>query len=229
MPAIILWAESLNLEKEELARQAQGMLMSRVDAATRKRWLAKIKSGKSENIATELLSEWAKWDPEQALEAAIATKNAGTIERVGKDGAYGPGYGHPFNAFHYGLGVIEDFDVASLPERLRRNVISEWGIMIMEQWGDVDVGEAARYGLDFMLRNEYAPRANLIKLFSGDDRYSSDSDMIDRTFCALRVWAVVKPDEMKAWIATLKDAGMRKALTWLLEHPWGAEGENSIR
>jgi hypothetical protein len=45
--------------------------------------------------------------------------------------------------------------------------------------------------------------------------------MIDRTFCALRVWAVVKPDEMKKWIATLDDAEMRKALTWLLEHPWG--------
>ena len=27
--------------------------------------------------------------------------------------------------------------------------------------------------------------------------------------------------EMKAWIATIKEPDMRKALTWLLEHPWG--------
>ena len=87
--------------------------------------------------------------------------------------------------------------------------------------GDIDIGEAARYGLNFLLRTDYAPRENLIKLFSGDDDFSSDSDMIDRTFCALRVWAVVKPKEMKAWIATIKEADMRKALTWLLEHPWG--------
>jgi hypothetical protein len=84
-----------------------------------------------------------------------------------------------------------------------------------------DIGEAARYSLDFMLRYDYAPRENLIKLFSGDDKFSSDWDMIDRTFCALRVWAVVRPNEMKTWIATIKDAEMRKALTWLLNNPWG--------
>jgi hypothetical protein len=72
-----------------------------------------------------------------------------------------------------------------------------------------------------MLRTDYAPRENLIKLFSGDDKFASDGDMIDRTFCSLRVWAVVKPREMKAWIGTLQDAEMRKALTWLLQHPWG--------
>ena len=229
LPAITHWAESLDLQKDNLARKAKGLLMSRVDAATRQRWLAEAARAKPDDeLLTDLLSAWAGWDPKSALDAALATKNADTIERVGTDGAYGPGDDQPFNSSHFGMGVIKDFDVASLPERLRRNVISEWGIAIMEQWGDIDVGEAARYGLDFMLRNKYAPRQNLLKLFSGDDRFASDSDMIDRTFCALRVWAVVKPDEMKAWIATLKDAEMRKALTWLLENPLGT-GRRGVR
>jgi hypothetical protein len=46
-------------------------------------------------------------------------------------------------------------------------------------------------------------------------------DQIDRTFCALRVWAVIRPNEMRTWIRTMDDEKMRKALTWLLEHPWG--------
>jgi hypothetical protein len=87
------------------------------------------------------------------------------------------------------------------------------------------VGETARYGLDFMLKSDYASREELIKLFSGDDDFASDADMIDRTFCALRVWAVTKPDQMKAWIATLKEEDLRKALTWLLENPCGTGPE----
>jgi hypothetical protein len=100
-------------------------------------------------------------------------------------------------------------------------VIAECGYTIMEQWGCIDISEVARYGLDFILRNDYAPRDRLIRFFSGHDEYPDEGGMIDRTFCALRVWAVVKPKEMKAWIGTLKDAEIRKALTWLLEHPWG--------
>lgn len=49
--------------------------------------------------------------------------------------------------------------------------------------------------------------------------------MIDRTFCALRTWAVVRPDEMKIWIATLKEKDLRTALTWLVENPWGTGHE----
>ena len=45
--------------------------------------------------------------------------------------------------------------------------------------------------------------------------------MIDRTFCALRVWAVVQPKEMQTWIDTIKDADLQKALRWLLQNPWG--------
>ena len=51
--------------------------------------------------------------------------------------------------------------------------------------------------------------------------------MIDRTFCALRVWAVIRPNEMRTWIRILDDEKMRKALTWLLQHPVG-EGSKRV-
>jgi len=107
---------------------------------------------------------------------------------------------------------------------VQTELATNWSQFVMEEWGEIDIGETARYGPDFMLRIHYAPRENLIQFFSGYDVYPDEGGMIDRTFCALRVWAVFKPGEMKAWIATLDDADMRKALTWLLEHPWGGKG-----
>jgi hypothetical protein len=90
----------------------------------------------------------------------------------------------------------------------------------MSQLGDVDIGEAARYGFDLLLRIDYVPRDGLLKFLTGHDVYPDEGGILDRTFCALRVWAVVRPKEMKAWIGTIKHEEMRKALTWLLEHPW---------
>jgi hypothetical protein len=78
----------------------------------------------------------------------------------------------------------------------------------------------------YLRRTNYAPREGVIQFFSGKDIYGGEDGMIDRTFCALRAWAVVRPDEMKKWIATIEDAAMRNALTWLLEKPWGTGAEN---
>jgi hypothetical protein len=49
--------------------------------------------------------------------------------------------------------------------------------------------------------------------------------VIDRTFCALRVWAATQPEAMKDWIDTLEDPEMRKALLWLRKNPWGGPKE----
>ncbi len=224
LPAMLRWAESPELKKDNAGLDAKGFLMSRVDAETRNRWLAEAKAGKPEDDNTiSLLVGWAGWDPKAALDAAIATNDAEIAEEISNRAACGLWAGTD-NTSHFGLGVIKDFDASRLPESYRKNHFINWE-EIMEGWGDVDIGEAARYGLDFMLRNDYAPRDGLIKFFSGEDVYPDTGDMIDRTFCALRVWAVVKPDEMKAWIATRKDAEMRKALTWLLQHPWGSKPE----
>jgi hypothetical protein len=120
----------------------------------------------------------------------------------------------------YTFQVLSNFDYSKLPPKIHREVLAEC-YSLMEQWDSMDVAGAAQFGYAYLLRTNYAPREGLIEFFSGKDIYGGEDGMIDRTFCALRVWAVVRPDEMKKWIATIKDAEMRKALTWLLENPWG--------
>jgi len=220
LPAMIRWADSLDMRKEKAGLDARGFLMSRVDARTRDRWLAGAKAEKREDDLTRnLFRGWAEWDPRPALEAAVATGDGNTIYAAATSVVEGPWPG-VFNACRHGIEVIKEFDVLRIPEQAREMVFENWDVAVLD-WAPINIGEVAQYGVDFLLRTGYAPRENLIKLFSGDDKFSSDGDMIDRTFCALRVWAVVRPKEMKAWIATLHDAEMRKALTWLLENPWG--------
>lgn len=220
-----LYAESLGAGEEDMTIGIKGLLLSLVSDEKRQLWLATARTVKKDESSEiqDLLPEWAMWDPKPALAAAVATGDAEIIENTGIHAARG---WKAYNSCHYGLGVVNDFDVGSLPRELRDEVIGHWGIIIMEQWGSIDIGEAARYGLKFMLATDYVPRGNLIKLFSGDDTFSSDSDMVDRTFCALRAWAVVRPEEMKAWIAKQEGEDMRKALTWLLENPWGTGSED---
>lgn len=229
MPGMIRWADSPGETDDAPVLRARGMLMGRVEADMRQRWLDDAKKptkNRQDGWGTiQLLSEWAKWEPKPAAHASVGFLDVDGIQTVVESAAYGPWDSLPPNTSHFGLGFVKDFDVASLIPKLGKDIVGEWGITIMELWGKVDVGEAARYGLDFMLRTDYAPRASLIKLFAGDDKYSSDSDMIDRTFCALRAWAVFKPDEMRAWIAKQKGSDLRNALTWLLDHPWGTGPE----
>lgn len=231
LPGLIRWAESLHFLKGDLALRVKGFLMSRVDEKRRKRWLAAARARPTdERAASKLLIAWAGWQPKAALDEAIATHDGENIYDVIEAGSRGPWGGRLYITTHSGLGWLKRLDAPSLIEQTSK--VSEYGkpffldswYILLEPWGDIDIGETARYGLDFLLRTDFAPRANLLKLFSGDDAFASDSDMIDRTFCALRVWAVVQPAEMRKWIATLDDADLEKALTWLLEHPWGGPG-----
>ena len=95
----------------------------------------------------------------------------------------------------------------------------------MEQWDSMDVAAAAKFGLAYLIRTDYAPRNGLVRFFSGDNIYGGEDGMIDRTFCALRMWAVVRPGEMKEWINTVEDEALRKALFWLVDNPWGKTQE----
>jgi len=195
------------------------LLWGHLNEVLRKKWLARNRTTMPESDWAEFLAEifyqWANWQPEDAMREAIRQTNARAISRVAENAVYG-------HASSRGRRFIRDLDLTRLPAEQRDEMFDEWYIL-MEAWGDIDIGEAARYGLHFMLATDYAPRENLIKLFSGDDAFGSDSDMIDRTFCALRLWAVLKPDEMRAWIPSQTDPEMRHALTWLLDHPWGHE------
>lgn len=221
LPAMIRWAETLEISKGEPALRVKGFLMSRVDAPTRDRWLEEAKSAAvDEDRSSNLIDEWARWDPKKGLEAAVARKDPELISDVADAASSGPWGGAPYDTSHFGLGVIKDFDVTSIPQEISETARREW-YQILEQWGKIDIGETASYGFNYLLRTNYAPRARLIRLFSGHDEYPDEGDMIDRTFCALRVWAVIRPDEMKTWIGTVEDEEMRQALSWMLDHPWG--------
>lgn len=215
------WVEPLDLNLSPLSARVRGLLLGLVDKATRHRWLklANSKNKSNNSILLDLLGQAAPWAPQLAIETAIVTANSETIQYVINEAVYGF-QSQSWNTSHCGLGVVKDFLFGSLASSLSVE-LSEELVMIMEQWGDVDIGEAARSGFHFLLQTNLYPRENLIKLFAGDDAFSSDSDMIDRTFCALRAWAVLQPDAMKAWIAQQHGEDMRTALTWLLENPWG--------
>lgn len=201
-----------------------GMTMKYASVETRERW---VRRARDQEQLPFILSEWAAWDHEGGMSAAISSRNTEAIAQAAEKIVYGAA-SSTYNHSRAGLSYIRDFDLSRLPKAPPEELFSGWYIL-MEQWGEVDLGEAARHGLDFMLKTNYTPREDLLKLFSGDDAFGSDGDMIDRTFCALRMWAVLKPEEMKAWIATRPDADMRKALTWLLHHPWGHDKDHLPR
>jgi hypothetical protein len=215
------WVDSLDPKDVELALRAKGLLLSRVDAATRKRWLAEVKGSPAEDGPEATLFEnWAQWDLEAAMLAVVDAGNPEAARGLANSAVYGPWSGQPWNASRHAFGILTRFDFTRLPPRVADLVLDDC-YSLMEQWDSMDVANAARFGFAYLLRTKYAPRERLIRFFSGEDLYADEGGMIDRTFCALRVWAVVRPEEMRKWIATIKDAEMRKALTWLLENPWG--------
>ena len=222
---IIHWADSLDFKNDRVALFARGMLMNRVDAETRSRWLAQAKASKYEDDMTSpLISEWAAWDPAAGLAAAVenTTYNWDIVAFAAQGAAYGPSVRDwPINGCHFGLEAIKNFDVGKVPEKFRGQVKDQWDV-ILEQWGDIDIGETARYGVDFLNRIGYPPhqRDKVLRYFSGEQVEGEGTGIGERTMCALRVWAVVRPGEMKRWIATLDDPKLRKALTWMLNHPW---------
>lgn len=220
LPAMTKWADSPEGIRDG-GTDVRGMLMSWVDDQIRTRWMKEVEK---DSRMESLLHDWAVWNPWDAMPVALATREAENVREVVHAAAYSPF--RTWNASHSGLGFVRDFDAYTLCKDFPTDIRVEWGVTIMEQWGSIDMGEAARYGLDFILKSDCVPRVNLLRFFAGEsDEYSDTGDIVDRTFCALRVWAVTKPDEMKTWIATLKEEDLRKSLTWLLENPWGTGPE----
>lgn len=219
------WTEKQDILTSNHGIEARGVLMSRVDERTQQRWLYEAAGrNKSESRITELFENWSRWNPEDALKASVASDDPELLERVAEGAVYP--FIYSYNGSHWGLGIVRDFDLRTAGAKWMRHEypnLGKWGVTIMEQWSDVDVGEAARYGFHFLTEvwPDYMPRHDLIEMLSGNDQYGSDADMIDRTFCCLRFWAMWKPNEMHKWIETIPDADLRKALTWTLKHPWG--------
>jgi len=218
---MIRWAESLDAKDRELAVRAKALLMSFVDLETRERWLNEAEqSHPVDETLNTLMLGWAEWDLEGALLAATKLPHPEAAMSLANSGVYGPFVGQPWNSSRFAIQVLTRLDYSKIPDAVQEKVFED-AYSLMEQWDSMDVAGAARFGLAYLLRTNYAPRERLIRFFAGDNIYGGEDGMIDRTFCALRIWAVVRPAEMKAWIATLNDSELQKSLAWLLRHPWG--------
>lgn len=220
LQSLMVWSDSAEQTMPETAWLARCTMMSQVDKATRDRWISSI--GPKE--MADRLHVLAPWSPELAMECAIRANDVDMIQDVAGNAVYGFG-GTTWNRSHAGLGFINSFDLHRLPKKMRGQVFEEECTKIMEQWKDVDVGEAARYGFRTLMQQDWPPRNEVLLFLGGDDKYQYEGGMTDRTICALRVWAVMRPDEMRAWIGKQEGKDMRKALSWLLEHPWGGGDE----
>lgn len=205
------WAESL---PKNQAWTAKCILIRHVDAKTRSQWLKEI----PENEQADSLRVLAAWEPGLAMEEALRTQEPEIIAHAFDGCAYGF---RAMNGVHAGLGFLSQFDLSRLPKDSLDEVLGESATAVMEQWGGIDAGECARFGIRCLKHSPWVDWKEVRQFFSGDDNMADEGGVTDRTFCSLRVWAVTKPDEMKAWIATEPDAELRKALSWLLEHPWG--------
>jgi len=205
------WVEG---QPKKEAWTAKCILLHQADEKTRRRWLQGVPSDHKANALREL----SGWEPEIAMEEAIRTGDAEVIGQVFEGCAYGA---NAMNGVHAGLGFLSEFDLSRIPKNCLDEVLGESAIYVMEQWGGIDAGECARFGIRCLKHSPWIEWAEVRRFFSGDDNLSDEGGVTDRTFCSLRVWAVTKPDDMRAWIAKEPDAELRQALTWLLEHPWG--------
>lgn len=222
------WIDAPRLTNDTVRRTAQGILMSSVEANVRKRWIdaASRVAENPPSSLVELLEAWSRVTPLQALEAAGKYGDPDILCGVANEAVY-PG-ASSYNRSHPGLEAVRGYDLRrallDMSEEAVQSVVWHWGYTEMEQWLEVDARESARYGFEYLTRfpdSKVISRGDLIRLLKGDDDAASDSDMIDRTLCALRFWAMWKPNEMQKWIAGLGDAEMQRALTWTLMNPWG--------
>ena len=209
-------AEPLDVDRDGWI--AKCILFQQADEETRRKWLNDLRPDEKDIALAELVG----WEPEIAMEEALRTKDAEIISGV-----------LPFsvdafdvaNANLAGFDFLSRFDLSRLPEDVLDSRKVETVTYIMEDWGEVDIGACARFGIRCLKHSSWADWEGLCGVFTGSERISDHGSVLNRTLAALRVWAVVRPDEMKAWIATEPDPELRKALTWLLEHPWGQDSE----
>ncbi|MGV3663218.1 MAG: hypothetical protein ACO1TE_23805 [Prosthecobacter sp.] len=211
------WATHVDNAQQDSAWLAKCILMAQVDDATRKQWLAEPQG----DLRRDRLTQLASWQPEVAVSEALRSGDTEWITDALQLTVYGENSGC-YNWSHFGLGYLRDFDLNRLPKEAKTLFVHECAGILMEQWGDVDVGECARFGLRVLPHGKWPERQELLNFFRGEADIGDDG-IVDRTFCSLRVWAVVRPAEMRAWLGTLKDKELRESLTWLLEHPWGME------
>jgi hypothetical protein len=217
---LLKWANEIADSRPEEAWLAKCILMSFVDAETRAKWGRSIIGVDDFEYRIETL---AAWEPELAVTLALESSSPHLIGEVLRSAGFGPWDQMCFDTCKHGLNFAQSFDVSRIPKGLHGEALGMGCTMLMEQWGDVDSGQCARFGMRITLLVGDVSRDEMLKTLRGEIMSADDDGVWDRTFCALRMWAIMRPTEMKAWIAKQPEHDMRESLIWLLEHPWGQD------
>ena len=95
-----------------------------------------------------------------------------------------------------------------------------WGVTMV--WGSVDFRAMARqYGLPWCLRAGEVKASEVPAMLSNRQPLGNESGLRN-TLSALRLWAILRPKEMRAWIDGEKfSPDLREALRWLLDNAGG--------
>lgn len=166
---------------------------------------------------SDVLAAWAVTEPEKAFAEAM---------RLGRR----PLYSSCAEQVFYQVSDLAEPRQRVIDAMIRFPVTvnDDYAYMIMEEWGNIDFAEAARYGVDWLIKdveNEadstYTTKY-LVDIWTGKDS-PADGCMDDRTYGCLRMWAVTDPEGMNAWIETVPNPELRKALEWLRDHAEGFE------
>ncbi len=203
------WSWILENRADDLLGAAGRGMIAHLDPAERAELfdLALRQGEDAPHEISSLAAAWALQEPRLALESALELGGEIAFSQAAEE-AFADGTPEQTQAI---AEVLESMSV--LPDEGNT-------AMILEGWGDSDVGRAARYGVRWLLATDEFPREHLLKTWSGQD-VPVDSTVDDRTFGCLRCWAVCQPDEMQAWIETQTDPEVRRALQWMLDHPDG--------
>jgi hypothetical protein len=103
-------------------------------------------------------------------------------------------------------------DLLRIYRKAAKTITSESLGEIMGEWGDVDTGDAARLGVDWLLSSDEYQRQDVVKPWRGDrEAEIRDGYVDDRTFGCLRCWALSQPDQMQSWIAPKRSRSPRSA------------------
>ncbi len=172
-----------------------------------------------ERYDLDLVRYWFEQNPEAALKFVIELDNDYELSEAFRNLM---GYCETPSHVNIGRSLILEFGRAG-------QLHSEGMLVVMEFYGDIDCGEAARFGVDWLLahRAKFRSKEQLIEVWSGQADPQTES-MDGRTFGCLRKWAATEPEKMEAWAKAFDDAEVSAALQWMAKHPQGRMDYNAM-
>ncbi len=198
-PAMIQWAQrNDHAEHLQAVTTARCILMREVGPELRDQWIRELLAG--DNVG-ENMRELAAWHPRLALESAVLVDEDSALQDLVDGIGYGPWDGYPWNTSHSGFKYLFEHEFQHASDHIQRRLLEELdATCFMEQWGSLDIPSAAKFGARLLPRLPARKLSDLTAFFEGNDDLADDGGVLDRTFCALTIWAITRPEDMRAWI-----------------------------